>query len=310
MSDTSTHDYGRLDVAVRSLLSPTPGGRSENQDNYLLIDGTGLARFLRDQRETVQQLTDWPEGHCRFAVLDGMGGHSQGRQAAERAVRGLLTVPATGNLGTLSDALDRLHLDLHRQMHVGGEEPGCTLTLLEQPPVGPALLFHVGDSRLYQIDDEQADYLTIDHIPVTRFALMGLIGAAEWRQHTHIQSGYQISQAFILGNSLNDRSFQGQLEAELFELHDGNLPSFLRGLGDRRSIQLMPGRTYLLASDGLWHLQKPLAFIDRWPELLGRTDRALDTQLDALFEELSRRTRAEPGTRGDNCTAIALRMRA
>lgn len=305
----SPYDYGRLEVAVRTLLCPVAGGRGENQDNYLLVDGCGRARFLRDQREVGQSVSGWPEDHRRFAVLDGMGGHSQGRQAAEQAVQGLLAIPATANLGVLSDALDRLHLSLHRQMHVNGAEPGCTLTLLEIPPVGPALLFHAGDSRLYAIDGEQADYLTIDHIPVTRFALQGLIDAKEWHRHTHIQSGYQISQAFILGNSLNDRSFQGQLEAELFELHDGNLPAFLRGLGDRRTVQLMPGRTYLLASDGLWHLRKPQEFVDRWPQLLAPDDQPLTARLDGLFAELEQRTRAEPGTRGDNCTAIALRLR-
>lgn len=310
MSDAPvTYDYGRLEVAVRSILCPIKGGRGENQDNYLLVDGRGQARYMQDQRETQRQLSDWSEGHARFAVLDGMGGHSHGRQASEQAVQGLLDIPATANIGTLSDALERLHLRLHRQMHVGGEEPGCTLTLLEVPPVGPALLFHVGDSRLYAIDTEQADYLTVDHTPITRFALLGLIDGEEWFRGAHVQPGYQISQAFILGNSLNDRSFYGRLEADLFELHDGNLPPFLQGLGDRRTLQLMPQRTYLLASDGLWHLQHPQDFIERWPGLLGRTDQPLPGQLDAMLSELAGRTRAEPGTRGDNCTAVALRLR-
>lgn len=311
MSDEQTlvAPLGRLDVAVQTLLCSQPGGRSENQDNYLLIDGRGRARFLRNQSEVEQPLADWPERHARFAVLDGMGGHSNGREAAELAVQGLLEIPATANLGQLSDALDRLHLQLHRRMHVNGAEPGCTLTLLEVPPIGPALLFHAGDSRLYVIDHEQADYLTIDHIPVTRFALFGLINAKEWYQATHERSGYQLSQAFILGNTLNDRHYQGHLEETLFELHDGNLPPFLRGLGDRRTLQLQPGCTYLLASDGLWHLQRPLEFIARWPQLFSQPRQSLAAQLRTVFAELERRTQAEPGNRGDNCTAIALRLR-
>ena len=167
--------HHRLDVAVRSILSPTSNGRKENQDNYLIVDVTGQAQFLSSQQPQQQQLPDWPAGHCRFAILDGMGGHSFGREAAELTVAGLLEIPATENLDELSDYLDNLHLRLHQQMHTNDAEPGCTLTLLEVPPLGPALLFHAGDSRLYAIDEQRADYLTIDHVPATKFALLGLI---------------------------------------------------------------------------------------------------------------------------------------
>ena len=67
----------RLEVAVRSLRSPTDHGRRENQDNYLVVDGQGRGRFLREQQEAQVQLADWPSGHWRIAVLDGMGGHSR-----------------------------------------------------------------------------------------------------------------------------------------------------------------------------------------------------------------------------------------
>ena len=35
-----------LEIAVRSLRSPTGQGRRENQDNYLIIDAQGVARLL------------------------------------------------------------------------------------------------------------------------------------------------------------------------------------------------------------------------------------------------------------------------
>ena len=65
-----------LEIAVRSQCSPTGRGRRENQDNYLVIDGQGQAVFLWREQETRLQLLNWPPGHQRVAVLDGMGGHS------------------------------------------------------------------------------------------------------------------------------------------------------------------------------------------------------------------------------------------
>ena len=253
-------------------------------------------------------LANWPQGHMRFAILDGMGGHSHGRQAAELTVQGLLAIPAASNLGTLSDYILRLHRKLRRQMHVDGAEPGCTLTMLEVPPVGRAMLFHVGDSRLYAVSRGQADFLTIDHVPITRFAMQQLVDRDEWFQRAHVHSGYQISQAFILGNSLGIH-VQNDLDTELYELREANLPAFLSHLGDRRTLQLDKEVVYILATDGLWHLKQPLEFIDRWPQLLTRPDQPLQMQLDQLMDELVRRTRAEPGTRGDNSTAVAIRLR-
>ena len=302
-------DFGQLEVAARTLLCPTEGGRPENQDNYLLIDCQGQARYLSEQRPVQQHLPAWPSGHARVAVLDGMGGHSHGREAAELTVQGLLQIPATANLGALSDQLERLHTRLRRQMHRNGAEPGCTLTLLEIPPTGAALLFHVGDSRLYAVNQDRAQYLTVDHIPITRFAMMRLVDKDEWFRQAHRMPGYQISQAFILGNSLNSSDVAGNLDPGLFELHDGNLPPYLQGLGDRRSLVLQLDQTYLLSSDGLWHLQKPLHFVERWPDLLSDPSKPLSEQLENLFNELIRATQAEPQTRGDNCTAVAFRIR-
>ena len=105
-TDQQQRLFGYLDVAARTLLSPSEGGRVQNEDNYLVVDVTGKARYLQDQQEVTQQIEDWPAGFVRLAILDGMGGHSFGREAAERAVRGLLEVEATANIGSLSDQLD------------------------------------------------------------------------------------------------------------------------------------------------------------------------------------------------------------
>lgn len=312
MSKTNKHgeQVAPMEIAVRSIVAPTQQGRTENEDNYLLIDETGCARFLQSQREARQTLADWPAGHRRLAVLDGMGGHSYGREAAELTVAGLLALPAAADLATLAAGLEGLHRQLRRTMHDAGNEPGCTLTLVEIPPTGPALLFHVSDSRLYRINADRAVCLTIDHVPATRLALRGQLDAAQWQTLVHERNGFQITQAFVLGNNLDPALAETELSADLYELHAGNLPPFLQGLGDRRTLDLVSGVVYLLASDGLWHLSRPQEFVQRWPTILGRADKPLKVLLDDLFVELIMATHNEPLLRGDNCTALAFRLAA
>lgn len=297
-----------LEITVRSVRSPTGYGRSENQDNYLIIDGHGLARLLWRERETALRLPDWPVGRRRLAVLDGMGGHSYGREASEQTVEGLLDLPAAQDLVSLAHGLDALHRRLRRQFQAAGIETGCTLTLLELPPRGPALLFHVGDSRLYAVNARRVQCLTVDHVPATHMALLGLVDGAQWMQRVHVEPNSQISQAFILGSALGSPQLYAETLAEgLFELHEGNLPLFLRGLGDRRPLELQTGWVYLIASDGLWHLDDPQAFIQRWPALLGQPDRPLEELADALLAELAEDIRRQHSQPDDNCTVILLR---
>ena len=297
-----------LEIAVRSLHSPTGRGRRENQDNFLVVDGLGQAHLLWREQETRLRLADWPAGHRRLAVLDGMGGHSHGREAAEKAVEGLLSLPAIADLAQLSEALNALHQQLYQEFRAAGLETGCTLVLLEIPPQGSAMLFHVGDSRLYAIDEYRVQCLTVDHVPATHLAMLGLLNGAQWLQQVHIQTSSQISQAFILGGTLGvPHLYAETIEADLYELHEGNLPLFLRGLGDRRILTLEPGWVYLLASDGLWHLSSPQAFIQRWPALLAQPHRPLEELLDELLEILAETIRQQRSLPDDNCTVILVR---
>ena len=119
-----------------------------------------------------------------------------------------------------------------------------------------------------------------------------------------------ISQAFILGNSLAGESlFDDALREGLLELSDHNLPEFLHGLGDRRTIKLDTEPVYLLASDGLWNLSDPMRFIHRWSQTLALPkDQPLQTLLDDLFVELTCVAGEDESSGGDNTTAIALRV--
>ncbi len=296
-----------LDVAARSAAGVGQIVRAENQDNYLLIDATGMAHFLQDQQARQQRIHGWPPGHARVAVLDGMGGHGQGREAAEAVVQGLLSIAPCATLGELSSHLDALHTALQHHFGVAGSDgpeqkrPGTTLTMLELRPGQAALLYHVGDSRLYELDQGRITPLTIDHVPATVCAMAGQLDEGAWWHQVHGEHRTQISQAFILGNAFDDPA---TLSDPLYALSPLNLPSYLYHLPDRRVMELRPGTVYVLATDGFWACKEPVGQILRWPELLEPCHSA-QAMCDALFEAMQ--AAPPPELYPDNLTAIVLR---
>ena len=293
----------RFDVAALSSVGVGPRTRPENQDNFLLIDHDGAASFLSGERLRTTRLPVWSAGHARVAVLDGMGGHGWGRQAAEAVVAGLLALPPYDSLDALASALDALHARLQSafsESTTPDRRPGTTLTLLELPPAGPALLYHVGDSRLYEIRADKAVPLTIDHVPATVLALEGMFDEFCWWEQVHGEHRPQISQAFILGNTFEDPS---GLADGLHPLSSENLPAFLAHMGDRRALQLEPGNTYLLASDGFWSCADPHSWVKRWPALLAGAPTAA-AKVATLFDTMA--ADPPPEVHPDNLTAIVL----
>jgi serine/threonine protein phosphatase PrpC len=308
----------RLDVAAASSAGaePGPGVQLENQDNFLLIDAHGRAVFMHGQALQQMDVAGWTAGHVRLAVLDGMGGHGHGRQAAEAVVAGLLAIPPCLALPELAARLDTLHERLQREFADADAEadadakaagkqsarrPGTTLTLLEIPPGQPPLLYHVGDSRLYEITVDRVFPLTVDHVPATAFAMAGVLGEQEWWQQVHGEHRSQIAQAFILGNAFANPAM---LSDPLFELSASTLPPFLRHLPDRRTLTLRPDAVYVLATDGFWACFDPHLRVGRWPALLSRARNALGV-VELLFEEIS--SKPPPDLHIDNLTAIVLR---
>ena len=307
MSD-SVNGGPRFDLAAGSRIGAGAVRRLENQDNFLVIDGSGRASFLRGGQGASAQVAGWPRGQLRLAVMDGMGGHGHGREAAELVAAGLLAIPAisaSAGLAALSHHLDALHAELQGRfdaLHEAGPRPGTTLTMLEIPPSGSPLLWHAGDSRLYEITHAAATPLTVDHVPATVLAMAGLIDEDAWWRHVHGSHAPQIAQAFILGNTLTDPA---RLDDGLVGLDAATLPPWLRALPDRRALQLRPDATYLLATDGFWSCRDPAEFVARWPRLFAHGD--AQAGLDALFAEMEERPPV--GLQPDNLTAIVLRLR-
>ena len=297
--------FGALDVAACSRLGAGPRLRSENQDNLLLIDQEGKAAWLHEQVPRQRQLPGWPRGHARLAVLDGMGGHGHGREAAEAVVAGLLAMPPCANSAELTLRLDALHAAL--QDHFAdarfddGPRPGTTLTMLELPAGAAPLLYHVGDSRLYEITRARVAPLTVDHVPATALAMAGQLPEAQWWDQVHGEHRPQVAQAFLLGNAFADPV---HLSDPLFELTPDKLPSWLAQLPDRRALALRPGATYLLATDGLWSCSDPYGWVAQWPQLLAGGAPAA-TMLGALLDAYD----AHPAAffHPDNVSAILLR---
>jgi serine/threonine protein phosphatase PrpC len=303
-SIASSLRFGALDVAAASRLGAGPRLREENQDNLLLIDSGGQAVWLQNQQPQRRQLARWRQGHGRIAVLDGMGGHGHGREAAEAVAAGLLAIPPCDSAAELARRLDALHAELQRhfaQLAGPGPRPGTTLTMLELPEGQDPILYHVGDSRLYEITRARVAPLTVDHVPATAFAMGGLLGEQEWWQQVHGEHRPQVSQAFILGNAFANPA---QLNDPLFELTPLNLPPWLCALPDRRVLTLRPDATYLLATDGLWSCSDPYGWVGQWPQLLtGRLDAA------GMLATLLRAYESHPPAffYPDNVTAVLLR---
>ena len=301
-------DFGKhFDIAAASSAGVDNDTRSENQDNFLLIDSAGRAVFLENQQLHETQIADWPAGHVRIAVLDGMGGHGHGREAAEAVVAGLLGMPACGNLTTLCAWLDALHGRLQAGFSAadGGampvRRPGTTLTLLEIPPFEAPMLYHVGDSRLYELKQDSIAVLTVDHVPATAFAMAGVLQAEEWWQQVHGEHRSQIAQAYLLGNAFSDPALLG---ANLFPLTRERLPPFLRHLPDRRALVLRGDASYILATDGFWSCAAPRPWVDSWPALLADCPDAL-SMLGVLFGALA--DLPPESLHVDNLTAIIIR---
>ncbi|MFA9218229.1 MAG: PP2C family serine/threonine-protein phosphatase, partial [Sphingomonadaceae bacterium] len=269
---------------------------------------SGRALLLRDQAEYSEQLSGWAPRHVRIAVMDGMGGHGHGREAAEAVAAGLLGIPPCCTVAELGRQLDALHATLQQRFSRPGDRddfrrPGTTLTLLEIPAGQAPLLYHVGDSRLYEITPQQVQPLTVDHVPATAYAMHGLLSEQEWWQQVHGEHRAQISQAFVLGNAFANPQV---LDNGLWALDAQRLPPFLSHLPDRRVLQVRPDAVYLLASDGFWACAQPQRWTERWPRLLGNAPSSA-AALSGLFDEFCQRPPA--GLYLDNLTAITVRFR-
>ncbi|MBW1881316.1 MAG: serine/threonine-protein phosphatase [Deltaproteobacteria bacterium] len=208
-------------------VGPERGGRSHNEDNYLICQEGRISYRVADGERTERA----DGAGVLLAVCDGMGGHEQGDLASTVAVRVMAKLYASGRPRDPDRALHQYVLDAHRRLHQravveGRVSMGTTLTACWVLG-GYASWVQVGDSRLYLYRDGRLECLTPDH---TQREFARRDGVTEGEEAGHL------AQNFIFGSrGLGD-------DAEL-RLESGR---------DSGRVPLARGDRILLCTDGLW----------------------------------------------------------
>ncbi|MFZ7088600.1 PP2C family protein-serine/threonine phosphatase [Curtobacterium sp. RRHDQ10] len=123
-----------------------------------------------------------------FVVADGMGGHLAGDRASDAVVRRLGSV-SRGPFGSREDieaALAVATVDIERAAGGNAIGAGTTvtgLTLVATAGVPAMLVFNVGDSRTYRIEDGSMRRVTVDHSVVQEMVDAGLLRSEDAESH-------------------------------------------------------------------------------------------------------------------------------
>lgn len=245
----------RYQTAELSLI----GDRDQNQDRVLVAEN---------------------EAGCLLAVLDGMGGHSDGERAAEVAIESISDSfwQSSESIKDPTGFLDELVRTAHEAVVSIGSglsvehkpRATCAVCLVHQ---GRAWWAHVGDARIYLLRGSAVVERTRDHSHVEVLLQEGLIMPEE--VSTHPMRHYV--EACLGGES---------------GLPDLSLPNF-RGLQTDDIL--------LVCSDGFWS---------------GLSDEYLASSFDGSrpisesLGELAEKAVAANGPHSDNTTAAALRVLA
>jgi protein phosphatase len=223
-----------------------------------------------------------------YVVCDGMGGQAAGEVASKLAVDSVLEYfrqhspngdfPQVGEkfddispeANALASAVQAAGACIYQESreHPGRQGMGTTITALLLRE-GKASIAHVGDSRVYLVRDGQIRQLTADHSLVMEHVRRGLMTLEE-AERSSIQN--IITRA--LGSEENTEP-------------------------DVQEIEIVPGDTLLLATDGLTKLVKD----DRLREIT-----ASASSLEKACETLVAAARAAGGD--DNITCLLVRIGA
>ena len=203
-------------AARRHLLGRTIGfstdvGRHRDIDEDSVVAADILCSFGTDERRRVLLL-----------VADGMGGHNAGQVASAtvaRLVSGqMLSLLATGDEISSTmyhEAIQRAIEGANREvLRMATDEPalegmGTTMTLAVID--GNQLhLGHVGDSRVYVLNDESIRQVTKDHSYVQTLVDQGTITAQQAKNHpdrnivTRVVGYYEEERADVVSLSIED----------------------------------------------------------------------------------------------------------
>ena len=207
----------KLDYQV-GKLTHTGKVRKNNEDSLLSIE------MSRMNQDAVQPI-------CLQAIADGMGGHASGELASSLVIDAIAQVGAfelvsmlnpayEGHADWIKRAMQSANQAVYEARQSAGNDMGSTLVL--GLLVGSlAYLGHLGDSRIYLVNQESIKQLTTDHSLVQQLVTMGKITQSEARFHP---------QRNVIYRSLGEKK---DVEA------------------DYLTQQLFPGDRLLFCSDGL-----------------------------------------------------------
>ena len=138
----------RVDSAVRVAGDSHPGlQRSVNEDRFHYDPSRGI-----------------------YVVVDGVGGHAAGEQAADIAIS-MLRARLERETGPVAErireAITIANNEIHRRASLRPEWKGmaCVLTVAVVEN-GHAIVGHVGDTRLYKLRQGRIEKVTADHSPI------------------------------------------------------------------------------------------------------------------------------------------------
>jgi serine/threonine protein phosphatase PrpC len=166
----------------------------------LMGDSNGTFRVAADSHPGLQRLENEDRFHVDpvrgiFLVVDGVGGHAAGEQAADTAVA-MLRARLERETGPLDDrireAITIANNEIHRRALLRPEWKGmgCVLTVAVVQN-GTVTIGHVGDTRLYKVRRGELVKVTRDHSPVGEREDANELSEAEAMRHPRRNEVYR-----------------------------------------------------------------------------------------------------------------------
>ena len=123
-----------------------------------------------------------------FAVADGMGGHTGGAEASTIVADELSALSAApwASAAGVHDAVECAATRVRALADGSAGAPGSTLSgvaLVEQDGMPCWLVFNVGDSRTYRLQNGRIEQVTVDHTRVQELVDAGRLTTDEARTH-------------------------------------------------------------------------------------------------------------------------------
>jgi PPM family protein phosphatase len=202
----------RNDISIGNL-SDVGREREENQDYFGYYEAQNDREFQKKGRLII--------------VADGMGGHAGGKAASRLAVEAIKNhylADSTHNIpNMLRESIEKANKVIHqkstKEKNLEGMGTTCSCMAIHD---GLAYIAHVGDSRIYQVRNNQVKQLTQDHSWVAQMLRDGLLTPEEAENHP---------KSNIILRSVGSKR---TVEVDLYN-----------------PIRLMEGDIYLFCSDGL-----------------------------------------------------------